>query len=594
LLRSEHAVSDPGGGPASPVRATIASRLYRVLALFPLLPLLLILIAQVIFSFDARPLWCGEEARIADLFESVGRDPSRWALLSDGTPWSLTSPLYFWLLYVLTKIPGLSAIPGLASPASLLFFGSAVSGLLLLLAAYALFRLVTRLDGRGSLAAGILLLGCVAFSTLLHAVQMDVFFAALVTASHVFLYHAWVRRRAWLCMALGFAFAAAAALVMGPLGLLLPLVSGLFFILWTGRVTRFFRPDFLLGLIIGLGLPAAWVCLVMRETGQGLDGGFVQSALAFHKAQWLAWGNLAGNWYGYLAATAVIWLPWTLLLFFLPWGRLFSKATFSAIGLSRKPRLSGVGYMWCMLFGGLVPLSLMSVKPPLYALCLTPPLAALFGRAVLRLSPRASGALKAALSVLLCALGLALLIVPLLPVTLPFLPVLPRLLYFAGGVALICACLMAFLVNARRPEGILLVVALFTAAFAYPFWTLSVPTLDGYVRGEALETPPAVNAPAPAFSPESAPPVPAAPDAAPAAPIAPRDVPQDAPAGAVPQAVPAPETAPGQPAASEAAPGSSGPGGPGGPDGPGDEEDDSPEPAPETAPEPAAQPVAAQ
>ncbi len=480
LLHSEAMMTAPDGS-LIPVQPTVASRLYTVLAFFPLLPLLLILAAQVLFTLDVRDLWYSDEVRYANAFQNMVGG-GHWVVLHlDDVVYPDKPPLYFWFLAALQKIPGLEMIPGASTLPGLFFFGSAVSGLLCLLATYALARLVGRLDRKGALAAGIILLSGFFFSGLLHYLRMDLLFTALITLSHILLFHALVRQKAYGLIIIAFLSAGAATLTKGPFGLALPLLAGIFFVIWQGRFRRLFRLDMLLGLFIGLAVPAVWLYFAWQAEGQGfIDNIFNQQIVGRALDTW----HHPQPWYHYGISLPLIWLPWTLLLFFLPWGRVFKKETRTALKASRTPQTAGLAYLWCSLLSGLLLLSAISIKLPIYCLPLFPPLAVLSGRALLRLRPSASKGMQWALAIVLFLVGLTLLLLPLFPSLLP-LPVLPEGLYIAGGVALAAACMMAFLPNPRRPEGMLLVISLFTAGFAYPVWSIGAPGLDVFMSPKA-------------------------------------------------------------------------------------------------------------
>lgn len=459
-------------GSYAPVPPTVLSRVYTVLSYAPLILIVLLLAAQVLFTLDARALWYSDEVRHANAFQSMVQEGHWFVLHMNGESYPDKPPMYFWFLALIQMVMGGDAGP------RLFFIGTAISGLLLLLATHAMARLVARVDGRTALAAGLILLTGFFFSGLLHYSRMDLLFAALITASHTLLFHAWVRQRAIGLMALGFALAGAATLVKGPFGLAFPLLAGIGFVLWQGRASRLFRLDTLLGLLIGLALPAAWLGTAWMTAGDAfIDNIFGQQIVARALEAW----HHPQPWFYYFMILPLLFLPWTFLLLFLPWTRLFSKETRTATKASRTPELAGLAYMWATTLTGFALLSAISIKLPIYLLPLFPPLAILAGRALLRLSPGKSKAMHYCLALVLFLLAAALILLPLLPKSLTTLPVIPSGTFILAGICLVGACALAFLPNNRRPEGSLLLLALFGAAFAYPAWSISAPSLDVFM-----------------------------------------------------------------------------------------------------------------
>jgi 4-amino-4-deoxy-L-arabinose transferase-like glycosyltransferase len=212
--------------------SSVCSRIFGFLAFFPLLPLTVILVLQVLFSLHARELWFPDEARYADILQNLLQQGKAIVLEMNGAAYAGTPPLYFWFLR------GLHAV--LRTDGPMLFFtGTAISALLYLWASLGLGRFACRVDGRTNLAAGIILLSSVCFTGLVHAVGVDLLFASLVLCSHIALYRAFVNpRNATGGMVIAFVSAGLAVLVNGPPGLALPVGSIVLFALWRGNADQ--------------------------------------------------------------------------------------------------------------------------------------------------------------------------------------------------------------------------------------------------------------------------------------------------------------------------------------------------------------------
>ncbi len=472
-------------GVWAPTPHTIFSRLFSALALFPLLPIVALLAVQVIFTLDTRALWYSDEVRYANAFQNMIQGGHWLVLQLNESMYPDKPPLFFWFLEGIRAAAGYilpGGIPGQAASPTLFSIGTALSALLLLLASHLLAVFVARVDRRTALAAGIVLLTGFFFSGLLHYLRMDILFAACITLSHVFLFHGWMRRSAGLLLLIGFLLAGTAVLIKGPLGFAFPLLTGIIFLLWQGRFGRFFRLDNLFALTMGLAVPGAWLALAWMNAGDPFLNNILHKqvlARALH-----TWHH-AQPWYNYLITLPLIWLPWTLLLFFLPWGRLFGRDMRQAISASRTPEKAGLAYLWCAFVPGVILLSAVSIKLPIYCLPLFPPLAILCARAILRLSPLACKCMQWLLAFILFALAVLLLTAPVLPKTLLPIPVLPEGTLILGGICLVAACALGFLATPRRAEGMLLIFALFMAGFSYPAWSVSAPSLDVFMSPKA-------------------------------------------------------------------------------------------------------------
>ena len=205
--------------------ASVLSRVYAVPAAIPFVFLTLMLLLQVFLSLAARELWIGGEVQIANILQGV-LNGDGVLLKLNGDTYAGLPPLYFWFLY------GLHLLIGSQGPV-LFFLASGISALLYLWAALGLGRLVGRVDGRTNLAAGILLLSTACILGVTHSAGLGLMFAALILASCIVLYRAFVSPESEpVSMILAFALAAAATMVNGPLGILMPVCAITLFALW--------------------------------------------------------------------------------------------------------------------------------------------------------------------------------------------------------------------------------------------------------------------------------------------------------------------------------------------------------------------------
>lgn len=467
---------------------SLCSRLFDGLALFPLLPLTVLLVLQTIFTLDARALWFSDEIRHAAAFQAL-LDQGKWLILEmNGQPYPDKPPLYFLFLrglYELVRTDG----------PMLHFTAAAVSALLYLWAALGLGRFAIRVDSRTNLAAGFLLLSTGYIMGVMHYARMDLLFSALILCSHTALYRAFVSPTGKpMGMILGFVLAGLACLVKGPLGLAMPLCSILFFAVWRGTPLRLFRPDFLVGLIAGLIPIALWLGAIYWTTG---SADFILNSLIKQQVVERAVDTFHHKeaWSYYLLRLPLMVLPWTLLLFFLPWENFLGRNMRTALAASRRPEGEGLAFLWSMVFSALVLLSLLSGKILIYFLPVLPALALLAARAVLMMEKTRAGLFRRFMALLMLSAAVALILgslalFGLLPV--PAALGLPQwklpansAFFIVAAVFLLFSGLLWTGLRSSRPEGTLLVMALAATALSYPLAALVAPSFDAVLSPKA-------------------------------------------------------------------------------------------------------------
>lgn len=269
-------LSQPSFGAAHPLLTveqamppSMASRLYTVFALLPLLWLTLAVILQTLFSLNARDLWVGEETLNAALFGNLLNHGTGMALSLNGEPFLDKPPLYFWFLR------GLYEVVRTDGP-MLHFTAAALSCLLYLWAVLGLGRCVGRLDGRSNFASGIISLSTVAVMALARHAGSDLLFAALITASLILLYRSFVSPGGSPTgMVFAFMLAGAATLTQGPAGLAIPVLSLLLFALWRGNASQT-RCALVFGFALLFGLaPTFYGLPVLQTFGMASDVGIL-------------------------------------------------------------------------------------------------------------------------------------------------------------------------------------------------------------------------------------------------------------------------------------------------------------------------------
>jgi len=324
---------------AQPQTSSFASRCFNGLASVGPLVLILFWLIQSMPTFMGRELHALHNLGVG-LF----------GVAASGLPSPELYPVYHWFLSALSLIPGIDSlslaayIPGVQPttgleqisgyPVQLLPIASALSALFLILLTWALAR-ATGNDRRTAFASGLVLLTGFACMGLPRISGSDMLFTAILTLAGICLYRGWIKAFAPLWLFAGFALVALSALAGGLLGLVLPLLVSLVFLLWRGTFRRAGARDGALAFGLLLVLLLAWgTFIAFGDGGRELLKTLLENEYLAPVLE--AWKLQGQDSWIIVALLAVLWLPWTLLLLFLPWGRI--GTFFKGIVVNRKQR----------------------------------------------------------------------------------------------------------------------------------------------------------------------------------------------------------------------------------------------------------------
>ncbi|MDL2285244.1 hypothetical protein LJB93_00695 [Desulfovibrio sp. OttesenSCG-928-F07] len=474
---------------------TVSSRLYGTMALAGFLIVTAFFLLQTVPALQQiRGLWYSDELRQADVLRNVFN--GEWLRLClNGSLYQEAPPFYFWFLAGLYKLLAMFGFDIGTDYAQLLFYGTAVSGLLFVWAVFLLARTVGNLDRRGSFAAGCVILSSLFIVFFFHYSNIDLFFAAFIIFSHIFMFKGLMHRRAPFYMGMAFLCMAVAIMTKGALGFVFPLLSAVVFCIWSGRPGRLLKPDFLLGLIFALLPVVLWL-------GNIWAAGEHETVLNMLKEQ--VWNKAFGPaprhepWWYYLAMLPLVWLPWSFVFVLAPWHKIFSSNITDLIKSARSGERQGVAFIWVMFISGFILLSLIQNKQPAYLMPLFGPLAVLCGRAVLNFSPVRSMLLQRLTAVMFFVLAAGFVLLPvyysgsipavfawLESVHMPEWEVKLNGIFLLAVILLGAICLLIGTVKARRPESTLLILLLTTTLFSYPMATMTMPSLDSVLSSKA-------------------------------------------------------------------------------------------------------------
>lgn len=350
----------------------ILDTLGRFCTRHPLMVVTIVLLAQCVFTLDARALWFSDEVRYANAFENLLN--GHWLVLHlNGQMYPDKPPVYFWFMWLVSKLGG-----G-ATPVTF-FASSALSALLYLFATHFMCRRIANEDNTTSLITGLFFLTSLYFIGLGQYLRMDLLFGVFILASQFFFYFGVNNEQNNAYNVLAFVLAGVATLTKGPLGAVFPLLGVIVFLAWKGDLRRLFRKDMLLGLVLMLLMLAAWVGGAYMIEGKAyIDNIFYKQIYRRAVNTW----HHEEPFYYYLTALPLVCLPWTFIVVLLPFRRL-GKAAFWKDLWERRRAAQGTTYLWVLFLTGFCMLSLLSGKVAIYLLPVLAPLAILGAKGLRR------------------------------------------------------------------------------------------------------------------------------------------------------------------------------------------------------------------
>jgi len=265
----------------------------------------LTLVAACLFLFfwrlGERDLWNSHEARAGMNAQSILADDWTLPHLNDGRAELQKPPLFYWLVALVGSIQGEVDAWTVRLP-------SAIAALMCVM-------LLVWHDRRIGLFAGVILATSVHFTWLARTARIDMPLTTVIALSLLLLHRAQSDRRWLIGVYLCFA---AALLLKGPIGVVLPVAVWLVWLLSEGKLhprnwlslLNYYGVWWGIPLVIALVLP--WCLWVQAKT----DGEWFRVFVWFHNVERGVGGSrLRGHpWWFYLPQGVVDLLPWSLLL----------------------------------------------------------------------------------------------------------------------------------------------------------------------------------------------------------------------------------------------------------------------------------------
>lgn len=338
----------------------------------PVLSILLIVAVQVIPALWSRELNPPDELRHAAVFIEM-MDHGNWlALHMNGGFYPDKPPIYFWLLAAFAWIFQTDS-------QWVFYFVTGLTGGFLALATYQMARVVGHGNREFGLIAALVLLTNVFFVDRIHVPKMDLLFSTFICLSLTAFFAAIERQRSWTWTLAGFGFATLAALTKGPFGLVVPLLTSLAYLAVTRNLSRLAAADILAGFILSTGLLLLYLLGLYWQAGEA----FLNAIFGYvdHKAGWSVGVNFALDQYVWFLLSR--WLPWTLLLVFVPWRRMWNGLS---TGVWRDPKNGYWVFLGLAVVCTLLPLSSISYVNPNFLVIVLAPLAVLSAALIVDMS----------------------------------------------------------------------------------------------------------------------------------------------------------------------------------------------------------------
>lgn len=325
---------------------------------------LLVVIAIPLFFLTpyTRELWLPDEPRYAEIAMEMA-ETGNWIIpFMHGELYTEKPPLYFWLL------AGSAKLFGNWQPFTLIF-PAAVSALGVIIVIYGFAALL--FDRNAGFLSALMLMTSVLFLGVGQFVRMDMFLLLCFSISLLSFYHLYACTTPYsnLYAFLFFAAAALATLTKGPIGIGLPGLIILIFLVWTRNFRVLKKMRILWGSLVYLAIVLAWFVPAIRQ--EGWDYAYLIMIKQNFGRVYDSFSH-ARPWYFYLHT-----LPWTTL----PWFPFFVSAM---IHTWRNPKTSkeqeACRFLWIWWGTTFLFFSLVSGKLEIYLLPLLPPTAILTAR----------------------------------------------------------------------------------------------------------------------------------------------------------------------------------------------------------------------
>lgn len=379
-----------------------------------------------------------------------------------------TIPLTPWL-YLTTTIPQLNLT------SFLIVVNISLAAIILILTWF--LAITTKQKNNVPFIAGLLLLSAMITLLMPYITPDTLLFSAIILLALISLYKGWTKSSSPFWLTMGFLLTGCAGLTGGLIGFIIPLLSSITFLIWNRTLKRAGRYDGALAFGLMLVMLLGWGSFIGSiENGRELLN--VITTYQIVKPAQMLFHAQVENWFLSLAMICLVWLPWTLIIFLLPWTHFY---TIPRRLIEYRVAFPGHNWLWINTIITLTCVIFITTVDPFSTISLYSFIAILTAQRIAILTEQKSLFLYLSISGYFLVVGLLFGFVSLYPIIQNWLPHgfetdFPNTIesFFFNKLGIVIAsviCILSFfmllkLTNRRSPTGSLIVVVLCTTLLA--------------------------------------------------------------------------------------------------------------------------------
>ncbi len=259
-------------------------------------------------------------------------------------------------------------------------------------------------------SAGLIILSSL-FMLIIPYIMIDcILFSILILGALLCLYQGWIKDSAPFWLIFGFLLTGAAGLIGGLIGFIVPCISSIIFLVWSGRLKRAGNYDGALAFGVMIIMLLAWASFIgsMYNGRELINISIKQQIISPIYA-------LSNNIYlnlEHAITTIAIWSPWLIVLFFLPWEKAYRLPH---IIITCRKTTPSQNWLWIVSFTTIVSLLFINTVSPFTILFLYPIIAIITAQALYTFSNTKSRRLYFTISMYFLLLGLGMFIIMIYP-----------------------------------------------------------------------------------------------------------------------------------------------------------------------------------
>lgn len=364
-----------------------------------------------------------------------------------------------------------------------------------------IFALITEQNNSTAFASGLILLSSLLTFVLPYVSSDSLIFTSVTLFALICLYRGWLKPSAPLWLTLGFFFTGLAGLSGGLIGFLIPLLSSIIFLLWRGTIKRAGHYDGALAFGIMLVMLFGWGSLILSmDNGRELLLTLVDEQIIepFHTIIHTSCQNCLSS----IETISLVWLPWTLVLLFIPWTKLYTLPHKLVDYRNTHP---GQGWLWITVLIILSCTMFISTVDTLSIIPLYSTLGILTAQGLLSFSGKKSRVFYLIVSLYFLIIGVILTSIALYPFIQEYLPnifnvsifkmlheaLTTQELFVIASFCVLLAVILWKFTNTASPSGSLLIITccVTLVSFTIDYYTNTTDLKKNYPTTLMLDVP---------------------------------------------------------------------------------------------------------